>query len=89
MLYVIFMLVGIKVQSQVRTADGRLDILLTTSKRNYLIELKLNRSAREALAQIDSKDYALAVTNKLPVTKIGINFSTDTGTIADWMIREE
>ena len=89
MLYVIFMLVGIKVQSQVRTADGRLDILLTTSKRNYLIELKLNRSAREALAQIDSKDYALAVTNKLPVTKIGINFSTDTGTIADWMLREE
>ncbi|MBR1935511.1 MAG: AAA family ATPase, partial [Muribaculaceae bacterium] len=85
MLYVIFALTADYVQSQVRTADGRLDILLTLPERNYLMELKLDSTAAEALAQIDSKDYSMAVTNSLPTTKVGINFSTETGTITDWL----
>lgn len=88
MLYVIFMLVGLKTQSQVRTADGRIDMLMTLTDRNYLIELKLDGTAQAALNQIDSKDYALAVSNTLPTTKVGINFSTETGTVTDWIISE-
>lgn len=88
MLYVIFMLVGLKTQSQVRTADGLIDMLMTLTDRNYLIELKLDGTAQAALNQIDSKDYALAVSNTLPTTKVGINFSTETGTVTDWIISE-
>ena len=89
MLYVIFALTADYVQSQVRTADGRLDILLTLPERNYLMELKLDSTAAEALAQIDSKNYSMAVTNSLPTTKVGINFSTETGTITDWKTNNE
>ncbi|MBR1935727.1 MAG: AAA family ATPase [Muribaculaceae bacterium] len=85
MLYVIFALTGDYVQSQVRTSDGRVDILLTTPERNYLMELKINSTAQEALDQIDSKDYTMAVTNDLPTTKVGINFSMETATITDWV----
>lgn len=88
LLYVIFTLTCDYVQSQVRTSDGRIDILLTTGRRNYLMELKLNGTAQQALEQIDSKDYPLAVTNDLPTLRVGINFSTETGTISEWIIKE-
>ncbi|MBR1935507.1 MAG: AAA family ATPase [Muribaculaceae bacterium] len=88
MLYVVLMLVGIKTQTQVRTADGRIDMLMTLPERNYVLEIKLDGTAREALRQIESKDYELAVSNTLPTTKVGINFSTETATITEWMIKE-
>ncbi len=60
-------------------------------KRNLFKSLaieKLDGTAQAALNQIDSKDYALAVSNTLPTTKVGINFSTETGTVTDWIISE-
>lgn len=86
MLYVIFSLLGLYTSTQVRTSDGRMDILITTADHNYLMELKLDGDAREALAQIDRKGYPLAITNSLPITKIGLNFSTETATVTDWVI---
>ncbi len=88
MLYVVLMLVGIKTQTQVRTADGRIDMLMTLPERNYVLEIKLDGTAREALRQIESKDYELAVSNTLPTTKVGINFSTETATITEWIVNE-
>ena len=87
MLYVIFMLIGVKTQTQIRTSDGRLDVLIEMPDRNYVMELKLDGSAAEAMAQIESKGYAMAVTNNNPTTKIGINFSTETGTVEEWLIK--
>lgn len=84
------MLLGIKVKAEYATSAGRIDILLETDKYVYVIELKINRSAREALDQINSKDYALAfAANGRQVVKIGINFSTDSRTITDWEVEED
>ncbi|MBR1935337.1 MAG: PD-(D/E)XK nuclease domain-containing protein, partial [Muribaculaceae bacterium] len=86
MLYVIFMLIGVKTQTQIRTSDGRMDILIEMPGRNYVMELKIDGSAAEALRQIHDKDYELAVTNANPTTLIGMNFSTETATLVEWII---
>ncbi|MDE5674583.1 MAG: PD-(D/E)XK nuclease domain-containing protein, partial [Muribaculaceae bacterium] len=44
-------------------------------------------SAREALDQINSKEYALPFkTDGKTIIKIGINFSTKARTISDWIV---
>ena len=49
MLYVIFSLLGLHVDSQVRTAKGRLDVVVRTEGHIYVMEVKLDRPAQEAI----------------------------------------
>ncbi len=87
MMYVIFSLMGYYVESEVRTATGRIDMVMKTDDTVYLFELKLNRSAEEALAQIERKNYSSKFfLSDLPVVKVGINFSSEERTITDWAI---
>ena len=89
LLYVIFSLLGRYVDVEVRTATGRVDMVLRTARKLYLFELKLNRSAEAAMQQIDLKEYpARFALCGLPVVKIGINFDAATHTISDWKIEE-
>ena len=89
LLYVIFSLLGRYVDVEVRTATGRVDMVLRTARKLYLFELKLNRSAEAAMQQIDLKEYpARFALCGLPVVKIGINFDAATHTISDWEIVE-
>ena len=89
LLYVIFSLLGRYVDVEVRTATGRVDMVLRTARKLSLFELKLNRSAEAAMQQIDLKEYpARFALCGLPVVKIGINFDTATHTISDWEIEE-
>ena len=85
--YVIFSLFGRYVDVEVRTATGRVDMVMQTKKALYLFELKLNKSAEAAMRQIDLKDYASKFTLcGLPIVKVGINFDTDRRTISDWKV---
>ena len=87
MLYVIFSLLGLHVESQVRTAKGRLDIVVKTDAYIYVMELKLDRPAKEAIEQIDTKNYLLPYTlDGKPMTKIGISFSTEERNVTDWVV---
>ena len=88
MLYIIFsLLTGYVVDVEVHTPKGRLDIVMLTHTRLYIIELKLNKNAQAALQQINLKNYAqrFAMCGK-PVSKVGINFDSSTGNIEDWVI---
>ena len=89
LLYVIFSLMGRYVDVEVRTSNGRVDMVMNTGKALCLFELKLNKSAEAAMNQINLKDYpsrfALA---DLPIIKIGINFNSETHTIEDWKIEK-
>ena len=90
MLYIIFsLLTGYVVDVEVHTPKGRLDIVMLTHARLYIIELKLNKNAQAALQQINLKNYAqrFALCGK-PVSKVGINFDSTTGNIEDWVIEE-
>lgn len=87
LLYVIFSLLGYRVDVEVRTPRGRVDIVMCTVQHLYIIELKLNKDAAAALRQIDLKDYpSRFALCGLPVTKVGINFDSGTHTISDWQI---
>ncbi len=89
MLFVIFsLLTPYMVDVEVHTAHGRIDLVLTTTARIFLMELKLNQNAQSALQQINEKDYSKRFAlSKLPITEVGINFSSSTGNITDWAIR--
>ena len=87
MLYVIFSLMGKFVDVEIRTPRGRVDLVIRTSTKLYVVELKLNQSAEAAMEQIDLKEYPerFALCG-LPIVKVAINFDSERHTIADWKI---
>ena len=85
--YIIFSLLGYYVDVEVRTPRGRVDIVLRTRTTLYLMELKLNKSAGEAMEQIDLKNYPerFALCG-LPVVKVAVSFDSERCTIGGWEI---
>ena len=87
LLFVIFSLLGEYVDVEVRTATGRVDMVMQAFGKLYLFELKLNRSAAAAMQQINLNDYPARFSQcGLPIVKVGINFDTTTRTVSDWVI---
>ena len=85
--YIIFSLLGYYVDVEVRTPRGRVDMVMRTRTRLYVMELKLDQSADAAMRQIDLKDYpARFALCGLPVVKVAINFDSDKRTLKDWRI---
>ena len=87
--YVIFSLLNYYVDIEVRTPRGRVDVVLRTNTTLYVMELKLDKTAGEAMEQINLKNYPerFALCG-LPVVKVAINFDSERGTIGDWMIEK-
>ena len=87
LLYVIFSLLGRYVDVEVRTSNGRVDMVMNSGKALYLFELKLNKSAEAAMNQINLKNYpSRFALSGLPIVKVGLNFDLERHTIADWKI---
>ena len=89
MFYIIFSLLGSFVDVEVRTPRGRVDVVLRTKTTLYVMELKLDRTASEAMEQINLKNYPerFALCG-LPVVKVAINFDSERCTIGDWIIEK-
>lgn len=86
-IYIIFKLMGFTVDTEYRTSAGRIDLLIKTRDYIYVIELKLNGTPEEALAQIESRQYALPfATDSRTIFRIGISFSPKTRNIDRWII---
>ena len=84
-IYTIFEVLNFTIQAEARTAKGRVDILVQTKSAIFVMELKLDKSAEEALTQIDDKGYALPWKHDgRRVFKVGINFSTKERTVTAW-----
>ncbi|MDO4181802.1 MAG: AAA family ATPase, partial [Bacteroidales bacterium] len=90
MLYLMFTLFGHYADVEVRTPNGRVDMVMRTAKTLYVVELKLNKDADAAMQQIDLKNYPerFALCG-LPIVKVGINFDGEKRTITDWKIEKE
>ena len=87
LLYVIFSLMGRYVDVEVRTSNGRVDMVMNAGNTLYLFELKLNKSADAAMQQINLKDYpSRFALCGLPIVKVGMNFDMERHTIEDWKI---
>ena len=64
------------------TSEGRIDCVVECPKYVYIIEFKMNGSAEAALRQIEEKGYAKPyAADPRTVICLGINFSSQTGTI--------
>lgn len=87
-MYIITRLMGFYIQAEYRTSNGRIDLLIGTDKYVYIIELKFNGIAAEALSQIEEKDYSLpfAIDDR-QIIKIGANVSGETRNLEEWLIK--
>ena len=89
MMYIMFaLLTNFRILVEQHTAKGRTDITMETHDTIYIIELKFNKTAEEALQQINDKHYADAFAlQRKPVVKVGINYTIkEEMSTLDWVI---
>lgn len=73
------------VLTEMQQSEGRADSIVETKNGVYIFEFKLDGSADEALLQIEEKGYARPYeADKRKIHKVGVSFSSKTGTIDDW-----
>ena len=71
------------------TSEGRIDCVVECPAYVYIIEFKLNGSAEAALRQIEEKGYAKQyAADSRKLIAIGINFSSEKGTIDGFWAKE-
>ncbi|MBQ8673907.1 MAG: ATP-binding protein [Bacteroides sp.] len=88
--YLLFRLMGQYVESEVKNAIGRADVVVKLQDAIYVFEFKFDGTPEEALAQIDSKQYVIPYhADGRKVYKIGVNFDSATRTIGGWKIVED
>ena len=86
-IYILLSLIGIDTKAEVHTSDGRIDLLIETPEYIYIIELKYDATAEEALRQIEDKQYARKfAADSRNIFKIGVSFSSNTRRIESWEI---
>lgn len=86
-MYLVFKIMGFYTQVERPTSDGRIDAVIQTPDYIYIIECKLDRTADEALRQINESDYAAPFAmDKRRIYKIGVNFSSQTRGVEQWII---
>jgi hypothetical protein len=76
--YLLVTLMGQFVQTEVKTAAGRIDAVIKTADTVYVFEFKTagHGTAEKALEQIDSRDYLIPYTaDGRKLVKVGAEFS--------------
>ena len=87
--YVVLRSIGVNVNGEVKTNDGRIDMVVDLPDDIYIVEFKLDRPAAEAMEQIKGKDYAgKYALSKKRVTLVGISFSAAKRTIVEELVEE-
>ena len=86
-MYIVFKMLGFYTQVERHTGNGRVDVVLQTADYVYIFELKLDGTAREALQQIEDKQYAAPFLNdSRKLIKVGANFSSQHRYMEEWEI---
>ena len=86
-IYILLTLIGVNVKTEVHTSDGRIDLLMESPDYIYIIELKYDATAEEALRQIEEKQYARKfAADSRHIFKIGVSFSSQPRRIEYWKI---
>ena len=88
--YTRFSFMNVQIYTEVHVAGGRTDAVMFFKDTIYVIEAKLNaKSARVAIDQIDANGYATPyLSDGRRVVKLGINFSSRTHTIKDYIAEQ-
>ena len=89
-IYIMFMLLGQFTMTEIHSAKGRADCIVETDDYVYIFEFKRDKSALEALGQIEEAGYAKPyAADKRSLLKIGVNFDSKERTISGWEVRKE
>jgi hypothetical protein len=84
--YVIFKLIGLKVEAEVSTNIGRIDAVIELEDKVYLFEFKINDSPENALKQIkDNKYYEKYSGSNKDIICVGAKFDLDDRNIINWV----
>jgi hypothetical protein len=84
--YVMFAMLGLDCRTEEKIATGRVDMVVETRDFVYCFEFKLDGTAEAALAQIDTKEYAIPWTGRgKKVFKVGVNFDFEKKNIGEWI----
>lgn len=85
--FLVFALLGQNVACEVHSAKGRADVVAQTKDFVFVLELKLDASADEALAQIDERGYAEPfAAGSRQVLRVGVSFSSVERNIMEWKV---
>jgi len=87
--YLLFKLMGQFVETEVKNNKGRADAVVKTADSIYVFEFKMDDkgTAEDALAQINSTDYAIPyTTDHRKLIKIGVEFSQTERGVKRWLI---
>lgn len=87
-IYLVLALLGQNVKCEVHSSAGRADCVVETGQYVYIFEFKLDRSAEEALQQIEDRGYAdVYKGDQRQIRKIGVNFSSKKRNVQNWKVR--
>ena len=88
--YLLLRLVSVyTVYTEKQQSEGRVDCIIETDAYVYIFEFKLDGTADEALRQIGEKGYARPyLDDPRKLYRIGVSFSSETGTVDDWKVAE-
>ena len=66
-------------------------MIVKTSKYIYIFEFKIDKSASEAIRQINSRDYMIPfqADDNRAIIKIGANFSSKIRSLDSWLIETD
>jgi len=84
LIHVVFSYLGMFIQSEIHSSQGRADAVVETATDVFLFEFKFNQSA--AVAQLRANGYAdkYRASGKV-LTAIGVNFNSSERSIDDWV----
>lgn len=86
---VIFKLLGKYTICEMHTYNGRIDLRVQTQDYIYLFEFKRDDTAKAALAQIDTREYALPfAADHRKLYKIGVSFESAARKLVGWEVAE-
>ena len=85
--YMVMKLVGFRIETEILTIDGRIDAVIKTKDKIYIIEFKINQDAGKAIRQIREKAYPEKYAlDSRPKMLLGINFNSETRVIDDYQL---
>ena len=77
------------VDTEVKSILGRADVVIKTKTNIFVLELKVDDTVENALAQIDDKGYAIPYeADGRTVTKCGVSISSEYSNITHWCITD-
>jgi hypothetical protein len=75
-IYLVFKILGIRIDAEVVSQEGRIDAVVKTDTHIYIFEFKKNRKAEAAIKQMRDNDYAsLYALSKKQIILVGVCFT--------------